>query len=495
MDFLRGRFKPEEAPLSRPQAHKYVSARFVLAARPRNLRDLRGMQIMLISAQWFLRGLMTKYNKEEENPVILEGIVDFLIDLRLAILPPKSWRDKFYRTCLRPFVGRLVSAVPRKAKPKTTAAEKTEWYEIVRLRGTGPVKKFKEIARPWNQFSKKLGYNQHVVFDLEVGLKRGAKGIALVFFMGMGDYFYATPFLAALRRRFEGVPIHAYVSSVMDANNAPLVAKLLENDPNVDAVFTFKGMISPDNWKNYEYTEVYEKAPADFLVVPLLYEYSRKTRSRVMSLFETFSLPRPLFMPWPIIPLPKKPAEAVFEMRDAILACVAKKGLKGVVFLQLDARSSGYSYPHGDALAQRLWDEGYATLSVAKHEAVNEAGFVIDIKKFTITDSIYLLKLLKESLGDKIALLTIVSVFWSVSSSLGIRNVGMQHFLDPGIHNVWYPNIFVISHIDYPTIPVTSLCLARRENYELDEKGYATFSPDFVIKVFLETQKTQDRSR
>ena len=68
----------------------------------------------------------------------------------------------------------------------------------------------------------------------------------------------------------------------------------------------------------------------------------------------------------------------------------------------------------------------------------------------------------------------------------------MQHYYDPGMHNVWYPANHLIAHKDYPAIPRDMITLATRDDYTVvvnNKVGtMVDYLPPFVIEV-METVK------
>jgi hypothetical protein len=130
-----------------------------------------------------------------------------------------------------------------------------------------------------------------------------------------------------------------------------------------------------------------------------------------------------------------------------------------------------------------LNERGYFVLAGSKLAEPPQLGLELDLTQFRIMESIYLLKLLKETFED-MRILCVGSVFWSVSAALGIPNLGMQHFDDDAMHNYWYPNITVITHRDYPKLPPAARFLASTGDYELDANNRAVFAAPFVLECF-----------
>ncbi len=65
----------------------------------------------------------------------------------------------------------------------------------------------------------------HVRYDIaRARTTRPVDGLALVFFMGLGDYLMAMPLLQALRAAYPELPLHAYASTTLDQVNSPLLA-------------------------------------------------------------------------------------------------------------------------------------------------------------------------------------------------------------------------------------------------------------------------------
>ena len=342
------------------------------------------------------------------------------------------------------------------------------------------------IDAGWYRISRPLYRHEHIYYNLDNALASNlkVKGIALIFFMGIGDYLYATPMLEALKKKYPNLPFYGYVGAQFDRNNSPLVGKLLETNPAFDKVFYFQGERHPFIWKNYDYTDALNQIPEGFLAVPVYYDYNVKVSHRVHSLFDTFNLPVPTKTPAPKMYFPNAPAPVVAEYLTEISD--KAQGKKGIVFLQLDSRGSNYVYPYMRTLAEGLIAEGYLVLSVTKGGPTANADYVeIDIKKLAINETWHLLSLLKEKFVLRV--IAVNSVFWAASAGLGLPNLGLQHWIDTKVHNLWYPNIQVVTEITYSHLPAEKQILAPAESYTRHNKKIIDYKPDWVIKWFKET--------
>lgn len=357
------------------------------------------------------------------------------------------------------------------------------WYRFGKKRGGRVCAAVKNPA--WYRIRRPLYRHEHVYYDFDAALAANPKlrGLALVFFMGIGDYLYATPMIEALKAKYPRLSFHAHVGAQFDRNNSPLVGKLLEKNPNIDKVFYFEGFRHPLIWKNYDYEDAFKNIPEGFLAVPVYYDYSVNVPHRVSSLFETFGLPLPQPLPAPKMYFPQKPSWLV-EMNCLEISQKAR-GKKGIVFLQLDSRGSNYTYPHMRALAEGLIAEGYFVLSVTKGGPDNNPDYeLIDIKRFSINETWHLLSLLKEAFP--LYVIAVNSVFWAASAGLNLPNLGLQHWVDKKVHNLWYPNIEVVTNHFYPLLPPEKQILAPAESYTPHNQKIIDYKPDWVIKWFKE---------
>ena len=341
------------------------------------------------------------------------------------------------------------------------------------------------LDHDWYHINRSLYRHEHIYYNLQNALRVNpkVKGIAFVFFMGIGDYLYTTPIWEKLKEQFPHIPFYAYVGGQFDRNNSPLVGKLLEENPHFEKIFYFKGTRHPLIWKNYDYCEVFSKVPADFLVIPVYYEYSVRTSHRVYSLFETFGLSVPQEVPAPQMYFPKEVAPVVQFYLEQIRQGAQDK--KRIVFLQLDSRSSSYTYPYVRELANGLIAQGYYVISVTKGGPVENSAYLeLDIKKLSINQTWQLLSILKKEYP--LYVISVVSVFWAASAGLGLPNLGMQHWVDQKIHNVWYPNIEVITNYMYPLLPRDKQIVAPPESFTPYNKKMVNYKPEWVIRWFKE---------
>lgn len=358
------------------------------------------------------------------------------------------------------------------------------WYQFDKKHASAaPVKETLPVNKEWHRIKRPLYRHEHVYYDFDKALavNPDVKGLALIFFMGIGDYLYATPMIEALKKKYPHLPLHAHVGAQFDRNNSPLVGKLLETNPHVEKVFYFDGMRHPLIWKNYNYEDAFKNIPDGFLAVPVYYDYSVRVPHRVKSLFETFGLPVPQNVPAPVMYFPQTPACVVAETLETVRQKAA--GKKGIVFLQLDSRGSNYVYPHMRALAEGLIKEGWLVMSVTKGGPAENPDYVeIDIKKFTINETWHLLSLLKAEFA--LYVIAVNSVFWAASAGLNLPNLGLQHWVDKKVHNLWYPNIEVVTDYVYPLLPRGKQIIAPPESYTPHNKKIIDYKAEWVIKWF-----------
>lgn len=341
-----------------------------------------------------------------------------------------------------------------------------------------------EINKNWYRLPRPLYLHEHVFYNIDNAVKANPdlKGLALIFFMGLGDYLYTTPMLEALKAKFPKLKFYAYVSKNTDRNNSKFVASLLETNPNIEKVFYFDGYRNPVMYKNYNYDDAFKDIPEDFLAVPVLYEYGLETPHRTYSLFKTFTLPFPWKkdFPRPVFYFPKEPAQQIQKTYGEIHS-VAKKR-KGIVFLQLDSRGSAYTYPKQDDLIRYLLRKDYFVLTVTPSAVIDDNFKLLDIKKFSFNESCHLLDLLKKE--HKLYIISLNSVFWAASAGLDIPNLGLQHWIDKKVHNLWYPNITVVTDYIYKKLPKNKMMTAKETDYTRHNKKIINYKPEFIIKCF-----------
>ena len=302
--------------------------------------------------------------------------------------------------------------------------------------------------------------------------------------MGIGDYLYATPVLEALKKKYPTIPFYGYVGKQFDRNNSPLVGKLLSENPHFEKVFYFDGMRHPLVWKNYDYSVALKDVPENFLVIPVYYEYGTHIRHRVSSLFDTFDLPIPENIPAPQMYFPATVSVEVADYLNQARNGACNK--KGIVFLQLDSRGSNYVYPFIKELALGLIKEGYFVMSVTKGGPIDDKNYLeIDIKKLSINQTWQLLATLKKEFA--LYVIAVNSVFWAASAGLDLPNLGLQHWIDKKVHNLWYPNIQVVTDYIYPLLPRGKQIQAPLESYTRHNKKIIDYKPTWILRWFKET--------
>lgn len=315
---------------------------------------------------------------------------------------------------------------------------------------------------------------------------RTVNGLALVFFIGAGDYLMATQMIKALHEAHPDLPIWAYVSSNADTVNSPLVAQLLRVNPLVDRVFTYRGKPRAV-WTEYDFTEALKSIPSDFAVLPVVYDTDPNVTHRSTAVLETFCLRVEL----PISPPIAYEADispAAQEILDGLLEQQRNDPSRPVVCLHFGARSSGYLYPHATRLAWLLARRGFRILSFTPIGLDSESLTEIDISRVTLTDSIEILRRLKEAV-PKLSMISVNSVMWPASAALNIPNLGLHVFWDMSVHQYLYPNIYLITQHRYPTVSPFQLFLASPSAY--DERTpdnaptrFTDYKPEYVADSF-----------
>jgi hypothetical protein len=292
---------------------------------------------------------------------------------------------------------------------------------------------------------------------------RSVDGLALVYFMGVGDYLMTTPMIQALHLAHPDLPIYAYTSSHADTVNSPLVSQLLRTNPLIDRVFTYHGR-PRTIWTDYDFADALKDIPPGFIILPVVYEVEPVILHRVTALLETFGLPVDLPVAAPIAYKNEMSAEAgsiLLSIRERIAAASAR----AVVCTHFGARSSGYEYPHADDLIGRLVRAGYMVISFSPTNTQSQYVIKIDVATITPGDTIEILRALRSS-GTDVYMISVNSLMWPITAALGIANLGLHTFWDPAIHQYLYPNIFVVTQHLYPNLSPSRLFLAPYTTYQ-----------------------------
>lgn len=352
----------------------------------------------------------------------------------------------------------------------------------------------------WFDISRPCLIHEHICFDIDAAIRAypGLKGIAFIFFMGAGDYLYASPLFPALKDKYPQLDFIALAGDRNDRNNSALVAGLLRHNPCFSAVKTYSGgRRHPVIWKNYDYRRALDLVPPDYLAVPVYYDYSAKVPHRVISLFDTYGLSLPegtentdkmpdySKIPPPVMYFCGEPSSAVKKYLSEIKELCQKCGKDKIVFLQLDSRGSNYTYPYIRELAALLAKD-YAVLSVTKGIKDIPDCLEIDIKTLEMNDTFRLLSEINKTIPVKV--IAVNSVFWAASAGLGLPNLGLQHWHDPKLNNLWYPNITFLTDIIYDKIPRDKQIQASPENYRRHDKKIIDFLPEYVYSQFVKFQ-------
>lgn len=316
------------------------------------------------------------------------------------------------------------------------------------------------------------------IFDIDKALKLfpQIKRFGLVFFMGIGDYFYATNFIEKLKIKYPRIHFDAFVSKNFDGNNSPLVADCLKTNPYIENVYLFDGYKNYNNWRSYKYNDVYDMVDEKTLVLPIIYFHTDKTHSRLEGLCKVFGIEIPK------INLPPKlygyrPNHIVFEALNKI-----KTTKKKIVFIQTTTRSSGFHYKYTNTLIRMLLELDYFVITPENENIPSDSLYVIDTKKFKITDSIALLKQIKEY-GKEIYVFNMISCFTAISCALDIPCLCVQFFYDATISTVYFSNIYLVTHKEYKQIPADRQFIMPEDTYTMENKN-AVYEPDILVNIF-----------
>ena len=398
--------------------------------------------------------------------------------------------SKYYSKSPLLVLSKLVFFILKRAKKNVFIKEPVSntWYKLDKFTDKDtvlPLEAIRDVNRNWNIFNVRLKGDEHAFFSIDRALKinPNLKGVWLVFFMGIGDYFYANRFLKLFKEKYKTLEINAFVSQNFDRNNSPLVGKLLELDPNITKVAYYDGKPAADGfWKNYDYSDCFSKVSEDYVLCPLIYEHAAFVHSRLETLCETFGLELPILTLPPLVY--RLPSSVIADSAlKQIVTEYGKNNCKGVVFFQLSSRSSHSAYNDINSLLRKFVEENYFVVSAEPNEIDSKQCYTINIKDFSINDSIYLLSKLKERYPT--FCVTLVSAFWSISSALNIPNLGIQHIYDACLKTVVFPNIFVISKARYEHINCSRSFIYKPDTDE-DQK-YP--SPEKMWNYFLLMKK------
>ena len=81
-------------------------------------------------------------------------------------------------------------------------------------------------------------------------------------------------------------------------------------------------------------------------------------------------------------------------------------------------------------------------------------------------------------------IIAVNSVFWAASAGLDIPNLGLQHWVDKKVHNLWYPNITVVTDYIYKHLPEQKMLAAGPQDYTRHNKKIINYKADFVLECF-----------
>jgi hypothetical protein len=315
---------------------------------------------------------------------------------------------------------------------------------------------------------------------------RQVDGLALIFFMGAGDYLMATPLIRALRAAYPDLPLYAYASSHADLVNSPLVIQLLQTNPLIDRVIPYRGRPRP-HWLDYDFSDALSSVPKGFVILPVVYETNPVIYHRVTALLEAFRLPIDFPIPVPIV-YETKLSVAAETILESIRSRIRATDPEGVVCCHFGARSSGYEYPGTTQLISQLMKKGLLVINFSPAAVEGPSLIQIDVSTITANDSIEILRILKAE-QSRLAMITVNSIMWPISAALDIPNLGLHVFWDGAVHQYVYPNLFVVTNHAYQTLSPSRLFLAAPGSYRTrrstDERlEFADYKPEFILDSY-----------
>jgi hypothetical protein len=316
---------------------------------------------------------------------------------------------------------------------------------------------------------------------------RKVDGLALIFFMGLGDYLMTTPVLAKLRQAYPCLPIHGYAADSADRVNSPLVIEQLRANPVFDKVATFRGAMA-GTWPQYDIRDAIRQVPRNFLALPVIYDVGPEAFHRETAVAEAFRLPVTLPVSAPILPEGEL-SEQAEQILETLIQRSRAVSAKGIIFCHFGARSSGYVYGRATELVRLLVREGYFIAGLTSVGLTDEAVMEIDVAKISVRDTIEILRTLKQT-APPVYIVSVNSVTWPISAGLGIRNLGLHIFRDESVHQYLYPNIFIITPNAYPRVSPGRMFMSPPDTFvvQVDSRGleFYDYDPAFVLACFLQ---------
>ena len=355
-----------------------------------------------------------------------------------------------------------------------TSPRLNQWCNVVDEFGHKTNRRYSYIIKKYQV--PKISPTERIFFNLDVALKEGRfNNFAFVFFMGIGDYFFATQFILQLKNIYSNVTFDAYVGNKNDVNNSKYVYDCLKVNPCFRNVFFFEGSPNEDNWVNYDYENVYSQIIDDkTLVIPLIYLVEPYIKSRYLGLCKTFNI-----RPQDISPLPKVFLD--YPVRDCVqnlISNIDKKNLihnyKSIIWLQIKSRSYNYFYKQYKELIRLLSDNNYFVICSDQIDYEDENLHVIDQSEFTINDSIRLLGELAKKY--KIQGCGVTSCFAAICSGMSIPYLTLHVYFDSGIESVWNHTEKIVTFKAYKEIPASLQFICSNSKFEYKRKNVLYYS-------------------
>lgn len=326
-------------------------------------------------------------------------------------------------------------------------------------------------------FRHRVKYGRHAYWGHHSFRVPNAGDVGIIFFCGLGDALYGLSTLREISERLhaEKRRFYAFTMAATDQYHNSDLREFLDRTSLFDSVSSVPGRPT-EYWKYYDWSAVIDVAPAGCVLFPYLYKTSRQLPHRIDGVRTQFSLPKGARE----IPIPARHPSTYAKDLVAKL-----KGARKVILLHLDARSTGYRYPHAAELVRTLIDEGLFVASFTSIDGVEDPSLLhLSPGMLSLFDTAYLLK---EVAAPVVA---INSVLWPMGLATRNRLLGLHYLKASDGHHFHYDEMRFVSPMKYCVDRVSNGILASPGVDYVDNKERPTimidYRPEAVLKWIRE---------